>query len=161
MKEIKLTQGKVALVGDDDYEQIGRNNWSADWDGYNWYAVRNVGTGPFGKTFPMHRQIMNNPPGMEVDHIDGNGLNNQRSNLRVCTHADNIKNCKVYRTNKSGFRGVSKHRHGRWQSEIQADGKGIYIGLYDSPIDAARAYNQKAIELHGEFARLNTIPEGL
>lgn len=91
---------------------------------------------------------------MEVDHINGNRLDNRRENLRICTHAKNMVNRGVYKNNTSKFKGVSKHKgENKWRAIVA----GKQIGQFDTDIEAARAYNAKMIELHGEFAKLNPV----
>lgn len=105
----------------------------------------------------MHRLIMNSKKGELIDHIDGNGLNNCRSNLRVCSHAENIRNRKTHKNNKSGYKGVCRDKT-RWRSRIAINGKVIPLGGYRTALEAAQAYNDAAPRFHGEFARLNIIP---
>lgn len=155
-KEIPLTQGKVALVDDEDHEWLSQWRWQ-----YNkraGYAQRSEmyrdGT---GTSFSMHAVIMNTPKGMHTDHIDGNRLNNQRSNLRVCTCAQNLHNSK--KTNKSchsQYKGVTwRIQDNKWWARITFNCKSISIGLFKTELDAARAYDRAAREYFGEFARLN------
>jgi hypothetical protein len=107
----------------------------------------------------MHRQIMGSPRCC-VDHKDGNGLNNQRSNLRCCTTSQNNRNSKIYRTNTSGFRGVVwSKKMNRWVAQIRVGGKSFYLGSYCTKNEAARVYDAKAKEVAGEFARLNCLEE--
>jgi hypothetical protein len=165
MKEIPLTRGKVALVDDEDYEHLSALTWHAYRNqGGGWYArsstlYRKNG----GKSIWMHRMILDCPAGKNPDHKDGNGLNNQRSNLREATQAQNMYNMGVRANSKSGFKGVSRYSGkggytGEWKAVIKHHRKTIYIGKFRDPIDAALAYDTKAAELFGEFARLN-FPE--
>jgi len=159
MKEIVLTKGQVALVDDSDYEWLNQWKWCAKKDKYTYYAYRkDYSLGKHNSVaIIMHRLILQlNDPKIEVDHEDGNGLNNQRSNLRVATRTENIYNRKIFKNNQSGLKGVSLHR-GRWRATIQKDKKAIHIGYFICKEDAAIAYNNKAIELHGDFARINNI----
>ena len=104
----------------------------------------------------IHRLIMDAPKGMDVDHINGNPLDNRKSNLRICTHAENQRNKGAYKNNTSGYKGVSWYkRDKKWIAGIKHNNKGIYIGLFEDKEEAARAYDKKAKELHGEFAYLN------
>lgn len=158
MKQIKLTRGKFAIVDDEDFEELAKHKWNCQitkTEGRN-YAYR-VGVRPDGgkTTVRMHRQIIGeSAKGMDIDHIDGDGLNNQKSNLRPCTRSQNNGNARMPRNNKSGFKGVSFDKNrGLWVA--QADGK--HAGRHTSKEDAARAYNKKAFEIWGEFARLNDI----
>jgi hypothetical protein len=110
-------------------------------------------------TLALHRLIMNPPKGMMVDHINGDGLDNRRANLRVCTNAENGRNQRLSKNNKSGYKGVSWFkRDKKWRSKIKHEGKSRCIGLFDCPEKAARAYDAVAKELFGEYANLN-FPE--
>ncbi len=158
MKSIPLTQGKVAMVSDHRYAYLNLWKWCAQKTSIpgKWYAVRDERKGPFKKRFYMHREIMNAPKGMEVDHRDGDGLNNVDENLRTCTHSQNIFNNKKPRNNTSGFKGVYFYRKTkRWLAKLRFQNQPIYIGLFDDPEEAARAYDKKAVELFGEFAKTN------
>ena len=162
MKEIPLTQGKIALVDDGDFESVSRFKWHAHFDGYNWYAKKKNGIqgtrkrGVVHKPIAMHNFIMEPPPGVVIDHKDWNGLNNQRHNLRICTQAQNCQNGRQRKGNKSGFKGVSwKKRNKKWCTQIAVFGKVIHVGLFDVATDAARAYDAAAMKYHGEFALTN------
>jgi len=155
VKEIPLTQGKVALVDDEDYEELNKHKWCAQKTGKAFYAVRNVGKRPHQKHVYMHRQILNAPPGVECDHRNGNGLDNRRCNLRICTSGQNKMNQRP-RGGTSQFKGVRWHRQAkRWQAEIMINSKHRYLGLFADETDAARTYDVAARELFGEFARTN------
>ena len=99
---------------------------------------------------------MQTPNGMQTDHIDHNGLDNQRENLRICTVAENQRNRKADSDNASGFKGVcfSRKRH-KWYAQITVDRKNMHLGSFDSPEEAARFYDLAALAYHGEFARTN------
>lgn len=146
-KEILLSGGQVALVDDEDYDQLSQYTWKASRKGNTVYAERSRKL--------MHREIMNALPNMEVDHIDGNGLNNTRSNLRLCSHAENLRNQKMAKSNKTGFKGVMPYYKNGFRAMIYFEGKSIHIGVYGTAEEAAKAYDRKAIELFGEFARTN------
>lgn len=147
---IPLTKGYFAIVDDEDFERVSQ---------YKWYAHIGESSGPYARQYPigqMHRLILDAPPHLYVDHIDGNGLNNRRSNLRLCTKGQNAANSILPSTNRSGFRGVWLHRPlQKWRAGIRFQGRNISLGCFDDPIEAARAYDAKALELFGEFARLN------
>jgi hypothetical protein len=156
VKEIPLTNGKVALVSDEDYEWLSKYKWRY----HNGYAARTVRT-KSGKrtTVLMHREIMN-ATNQEVDHIDGNKLNNTRENLRIATRLDNCRNVNKKRTNTSGYKGVSfDKRRGKWRARIKVNYKEVWLGYFDNKHDAARMYNFWAKDLFGEYARLNVIRE--
>lgn len=153
-KEIVLSNGTVALVDDADYAELSAYRWHQDGN----RASRSNGK---NRTLKMHRQIMGEQAdGREVDHINGNGLDNRRCNLRLCTHAENTRNGSKHRDGLSStYKGVT-NRYGKWQAMIRTNNKGQYLGMFTSPEDAARAYDAKARELFGEFARLNFAEDG-
>ena len=157
MREITLTQGKVALVDDEDFEMLSAFKWYAQRSNLTFYAQRAISVGGGRQTAEiMHRVLM---PGIEkVDHIDGDGLNNQRANLRD-SEGKNAWNRKPQEGGTSVYKGVSWHsRIGKWQAQIMKDGRTHYLGYFDSEIDAARAYNEGSLKFHGRFGRLNEIP---
>lgn len=158
MKQIKLTQGKFALVDDEDFDFLNQWKWSVSKIGNNFYAMRSKKITKTRKsiTIRMHRLILNVSKGEYVDHIDMNGLNNQRSNIRVCTNAENSRNRTASKNTSSKFKGVSWHkRNKKWCANIKVDRKTYSIGSFTSEIEAAKAYDLKAKELHGEFANFN------
>lgn len=157
-KLIELTQGKSAIVDDEDYAGVSRYRWSAAYNSGTHYAMRQFWRNGIPSTGYMHRFILDAKKGEIVDHINGNGLDNQRRNLRLATASQNTQNQKRRSTNTSGFKGVVKSGN-KWIAQIIASGKQIQVGYYSSPEEAARAYDKKAIEIFGEFARLN-FPEG-
>jgi len=160
VKAIKLTQGKVALVDDADFEWLSQWKWYARKNikkSTTWYAVRQV-TVAAGKqtTVQMHRVITGVPPGAEIDHHDTNGLNNQRFNLRPATHSQNQHNQRKRLGCSSKFKGVSWDKNARkWKAYITIDGRIHHIGLFESEDDAAAAYDAAALEHFGEFALTN------
>ena len=158
-KEIPLSQGKFALVNDKDFEELNKYKWHAQKHLHTFYAKRGK-----TKTNPrqpfMHRFILRTPDNMDTDHIDGNGLNNQRNNLRICTHSENMSNIRVNKLNSSGYGGVYLNKKsGKYYAQLRFNGNRIFIGSFSSPREAAKAYNKKAKELRGDFAQLNTIKE--
>jgi HNH endonuclease/AP2 domain len=166
VKEIKLTQNKVALV-DDINSELTEKNWCAHKHGKNgniiWYVERRepVGNGK-RKTILMHRVIMERmlgrplEKGEEVDHIDHNGLNNQISNLRLSTHGENLRNQRRQIGCSSIYKGVCwKKDKQKWKSQIKINGKGKHLGYFDSEIDAARAYDMAALNMFASFCCLN------
>ena len=98
---------------------------------------------------------MRAPAGLDVDHIDGDGLNNRRSNLRACTHTENGRNRKLSKNNTSGLKGVNAREAGKWQAMIKTSGRILHLGVFDSKMEAAKAYDAAALRLYGEFARTN------
>ena len=146
---IPLTRGLFAIVDAADYPELSKYKWYAQRGGGTFYAARSSN----GRVISMHRQIMQPPEGMVVDHINGNGVNNRRRNLRVCTQLQNSQN-NQRASGKSRFRGVFP-RGDKWEAHIQHNGEQFYLGLFDAEVEAARARDRKAFELAGEFAFLN------
>ena len=135
-----------AIVDDNDFDWLSQFKWHLSSSGY---ARDRAGY--------MHRLIMSAPKGMEVDHINHEKLDNQRSNLRVCTDGENSRN-QITSSGKSRYRGVYLHPDGKWCAQIKLNHKRLHIGLFHTEIEAARARDLKALELHGSFACLN-LPE--
>lgn len=150
MKEIPLTQGKVALVDDEDYEYLSQFKWCAAHNGRKTYYAH---TWINYKITKMHQLIM---PDGQVDHIDRNGLNNCRSNLRYATTSQNVAHG-IRQKGKNKYRGVEKRSESRWIAAITVDYKKIYLGSFGNELDAAKAYNAGAIKYFGEFATLNQV----
>lgn len=154
MREIPLTRGKVAIVDDEDYERLVGRKWHAfpgNAGTDTWYARGYID----GRNVSMHRFIMDAPRDRQVDHKNGDGLFNVRANLRLATRYQNAANQRT--SCKSGFRGVEAHKL-HFRASIKSEGRRYRIGHFKDPIDAARAYDARARELHGEFAILN-FPE--
>jgi hypothetical protein len=149
----------VALVDDEDAARVASFRWQARLQGNIWYAVRTVDGGRHTKQ-AMHRLLLCAPRGSQVDHVNGNGLDNRRSNLRYCTNGQNQQNRHHARNNTSGFRGVTWNKASqKWQAGIKYEGKSIHLGLHDNREDAARAYDIMARQIFGSFAHPN-FPEG-
>lgn len=158
MKQIPLTQGKFALVDDDDFERVSQFKWNACHKRHTWYAHRSKKAKPYRYTYSMHRFIMDEPEGLEVDHIDGNGLNNQKSNLRIATRSQNACNRGKAAHNKSGFKGIFwSNKDKCWVAHITVHRQGIYLGGFKDKIKAAQAYDRAAIEYFGGFAQINGV----
>ena len=154
-KEIILTRGDVALVDDEDYEYLSQWNWTSNISRSKRYARRHLGN---RKYVSMHKVLINSGVNIEVDHIDGDGLNNQKLNLRVCTHIQNMQNGIIKVNNKSGYKGVSWYKnYGKWLSRIVVNKKKVFLGYFEfeDVIDAALAYDTAARKYFGEFARTN------
>jgi len=158
MKHIPLTQGLFSIVDDEDYEAINAYKWYAYKSSENYYAGRNIRL-ENGKQrmISMHRTILKTPQGMLTDHRDGNGLNNCRSNIRICTHSQNQMNSKKPKGNCSSvYKGVHwRKSRNRWVAHVFINGKPHYAGIFREEQDAARAYDKKALEIFGKFARTN------
>lgn len=159
MKEIQLTQGKVALVDDEDFEYLNQWKWCACKISNRFYAIRSYRLNSKKIFIYMHRLITNNNDSkMHTDHKNNNPLDNRRENLRICTNSQNQMNTKVQINNTSGFKGVVWNKIAKkWVAQIKLNNKLKNLGRYINPIDAARAYNAAAIKYHGEFASLNKI----
>jgi len=160
MKEIPLTQGYVAIVDDEDYERVSAYKWSSQV--FNMkngpvlvYGIRCVKVGSSWTTMRLHRFILCAAKGKFIDHIDGDGLNNTRDNLRFCTRIENARNCR-HRNETSQYRGVfwAKDR-AKWRSKIKISGKQIDLGHFTDEKNAALAYDAAATRLYGDFARTN------
>lgn len=155
MKRIKLTQGKFALVDDEDFEKLSQYKWYVVFNHGNWYAKRNAYTNKKVVSIYMHRFIINTSP-LQIDHKDRNGLNNQKCNLRFVTHSQNLWNSRISPRNTSGFKGVRWHTRDKiWHAAIRQYKKTIHLGVFITKEEAARAYDKKAKELFGDFACLN------
>jgi hypothetical protein len=152
MREIPLTQGKVALVDDADFEWLSQWKWHADTGGSGlWYARGGPSSGDY-----MHRIILSAPRGISVDHRDLDGLNNRRSNLRLATRNDNQHNRGPMSGSTSKFVGVSwDSTRDMWRAQICNSGRNFALGRFRSEVEAAKSYDRAARRLHGEFARCN------
>jgi len=164
MKEIKLTQGQIALVDDEDFEYLSQWKWYASkQNDSSFIAVRNARKAEYidGVRYRifMSRVIMNTPIDLVVDHRDHNPLNNQKYNLRNCSYSQNSQNMKL---NYEGlyYKGVAWHKASRkWQAHIQVNGKLTHLGSFENEENAALVYNTAAVKHFGEFAYLNKLKE--
>lgn len=165
MKEIQLTRGAIATVSDCDYDYLTNNfKWRLEPSRSTSYASCTHKTEDgVRRTLKMHRLIMMSiagplTPDVFIDHIDHNGLNNTRENLRLATNTQNLQCSRIYKNNSTGYRGVSWAPHmNRFVSKIRVNKKLLHLGYFDNTIDAAKAYNKAAKEHFGEFASLNII----
>lgn len=156
-REIPLTRGQVTIVDAADYDFLMQWKWFAKPNYKTWYARRS-GLLPTGerKTFTLHRVLLDAPEHLKVDHIDGNGLNNTRANLRLATHQQNLFNRGAGSNSRSGYKGVHWDYHtNKWIVRVKVSGETFVFGVFDDVIEAARAHDKAAKELHGEFAWLN------
>lgn len=158
MKEVPLTKGMFAFVDDEDFFKLKKGKWHARIGRKTAYAGR-VGKKDDGESriVLMHRAILKlTDEPVCVDHIDGNGLNNQKSNLRICSAQQNLRNSGLRRDNSTGYKGVSFSISNKgFMATIRYNNKKIYLGTFLTPEEAARAYDEAAKRLHGEFARTN------
>ena len=152
MKEIKLPHGKVTLVDDDDYEYLNQWKWWFVIIKNKYYVIRNKMINGKRYYIYLHRIIMDVMSKSDVDHIDGNPLNNQRNNLRICTHQQNCLNNRG--CGKNRYKGVYKIKNTIY-SRIQYNGIDRYLGSFKTEEEAAMAYDKEALVLFGEFANLN------
>lgn len=153
VRYISLTRGLYAIVDAEDYGWLSRYKWHASSrDAPYAYCTVN------GKNIAMHRMIMRPPKGMVVDHINGNGLDNRRCNLRVCRQDQNMRNSRRHVGGKSRFRGVFPRGH-QWEAKVTYKGKEYYLGRFNSELEAAEARDRLASKLFGKYAWLN-IPPG-
>jgi len=162
VKTIPLTQGREAIVDDCDYEYLMQWKWQFHARKSTGYAKR-IGfvSGKRQRIF-MHRLVAErsglNARDKDVDHVDGSGVNNQRNNLRIATRGQNNVNSKRPKHNTSGFKGVYPHAQvDKWCAQIGVAGRRLYLGYFDDPREAARAYNEAALKHYGEFACLNPV----
>jgi hypothetical protein len=155
---IPLTRGLSTVVDAAD-AALGEVRWCVLGGGPRQrYAARKERAG--APTILMHRVIVGAARGQQVDHINGDTLDNRRANLRIATHAENQRNRARSRNSLSGYKGVSPPANGkRWTATIHAGDRRVHLGSFDTAEDAARAYDKAAREMHGDFARLN-FPEG-
>ena len=145
-----------SLVDDIDFERLNKFKWYANKGGKNFYAMRNyrVKDTRKRKTIRMHTAILKPLFGQEIDHIDGNGLNNQRKNLRTCTKSQNAMNVGLRIDNKSGCKGVSFDAGTKkWRVQISIDKKQRYIGIFATKLEAYEKYCATCDKFHGDFAK--------
>jgi hypothetical protein len=157
-RKIRLTEGKITIVDPDVFYRLNNFQWCAAGRDQSFYAVRFLNNANKGiRLISMHRELMNFPVGLFVDHHNGDSLDNRITNLRIATRSQNLCNRrKTSSKTSSRFRGVTFRKNvGKWAARIRYLGKEIWLGLFDSEIDAAKAYDEAAKKYHGEFARLN------
>ena len=157
-REIRLNKGAVAIVDAEDFDRLNAVRWSVVSTANLKYANRKIRKAgdPLGHAY-MHRAILMAPVGVPVDHIDSDGLNNRRSNLRLASYSQNAAHRRRAINNTSGYRGVTRQWN-RWVATLCVNGKQAVIGRFDDPIEAAMAYDRAALAAFGEFASLN-FPE--
>lgn len=168
MTLVPLTQGRVALIDDEDAERVLVFCWTYAWSERSKKARAYRGTTKGGKrvTVLLHRFVMNAPDGIQVDHIDNDGLNCQKYNLRLATNSQNHHNMRKKGGSRSRYKGVYLNKRAQqrgnacYYTRISIAGKHEWVGAFFSEEEAARAYDARARELHGVFARLNFPEEG-
>lgn len=161
MKLVPLSRGLFAKVDDKDFDDLSQFNWTIKTSSKEnvLYAKRFSIKDGKHTTELMHRRIMGAVKGIEVDHIDHDGLNNQRMNLRASTFTENRRNRRRQKNHSQKFQGV--HRSGKkWCAKIWSNGETLWLGTFNSEIEAAEAWNEKASALRGPFAHLNRIHKG-
>ncbi len=155
MKTIKLTQGKFALVDNEDFERVNQFKWYVGFMAKRyWCGMREIRINQKRMTLLMSRFIMDvSYSKIFVDHINHNTLDNRKCNLRICNSAENQRNRVISSNNKSGYKGVSWHKRDQiWQACIRMDKKSIHLGYHNDPELAHKAYCKAAIKYHGKFA---------
>lgn len=163
--KIALTQGKHALFDKNDYALIKKYKWYPHRSGNCWYATAHITKNGKESILQMHRLIMDAPKGKQIDHINHNGLDNRRKNLRICTKAENIRYQLLrQKAMSSPFKGVAKtslfkgvQPKKKWRSYICVNSKLLHLGCFETETDAARAYNQAALKYFNQFAFLNPL----
>ena len=153
---IWLSQGKYAIVDNEDYDFLNQWKWHANCG----YALRKIKAQCKSrqKALAMHRFINNTPEGLLTDHIKGRTLDNRKSNLRICSGAENQHNQRLSAANTSGLKGVRWNKKLRkWQTGINVNKKAVYLGLYENKTEAAIAFDKAAVKHHGEFAKTNKM----
>ena len=159
---IPLSQGKEAIIDAEDYAMVSAFKWSLtnNKSGHP-YARTAIWHSGKQKHIRMHRMILDAPEGIHIDHINGNGLDNRRCNLRFCNDMQNQQNGSSRRGSSSKYKGVSYHkRDNKWIAQIRRNKKLCYLGMFEKEAEAARAYNRAAKEYFGEFAKLNEVANG-
>lgn len=151
--KIQLTQNKSTIVDEKVYDYLNQFKWYYD----NGYAKRKVSTNGKQKTIYLHRFLMGLYSNKEVDHINGDTLDNRKSNLRVVNKKQNAMNSKKRKNTSSIYKGVFKHDNKRWRAQITVHGKRIHLGLFNKEKLAARKYNIAAKQYFGQYAKLNKV----
>lgn len=153
---VPLSQGLYALIDACDWPKIAAHTWCAYRSRRTHYAQRAVYAGGQSTTLKMHRLIAGVPDGVDVDHKNGNGLDNRRRNLRAATQTQNNGNRRLHSNNTSGFKGVSWHKRGaKWLASIRINQRAQHLGLFTDPVEAAHAYDSAARLHFGEFSAVN------
>jgi hypothetical protein len=157
MKLIPVGNNYFTKVSDSEYPRLSKFVWRLNKDGDYLVVVRKFYINKKRTNWIMSRFILSAPTGKYVDHINGDTLDNQNENLRLCSQTENQRNRKINSNNKSGYKGV-KASGKKWVAIINCNKKHKYLGTFETREDAAKAYNEYAKNLYGEFARLNVLP---
>lgn len=156
MITLTLSNGMPTTIGDEDLALVLPYRWHADVREGLTYAVAVVRVASRKRKIYMHRLITGGPRDVRIDHIDGNGLNNVRTNLRPSTNTENARNTRLARNNTSGFKGVYWYRRdGCWRAQIMVDRRCLHLGYFATAEQAAEAYDAAAVRYFGAFARTN------
>lgn len=159
-REIPLTKGYVAIVDDEDFDWLSQWKWFAAAGRVRFvYACRHEGPKAARWRVTMQGRILGAERGVIIDHKNGNTLDNRRANIRLCTSSQNNRNSGIRSDNTSGFKGVHPDKK-NFAARIFVDGRTVHLGNFQSPVEAALAYDRAAARHFGEFARLN-FPEEL
>lgn len=152
---VPLTKGYTAIIDAADAHLVEGANWYANVQSHTVYAARNVYSNGSSHAVLVHRVIMDAPADLKVDHINGDALDNRRSNLRLATHAQNLHNQRLSTRNTCGFKGVWwDNLRGKWKAGIRLGGKHHHLGYHRTAEAAHAAYTKASAELHGEFGRV-------
>ena len=157
-REIPLTSGMVAIVDAEDFERLSGFSWFASKHHRTWYARRSVkNIGGKRSTISMHREVMHAPKGLQVDHVNHNGLDNRKANLRLATCAQNMCNRqKQGGSSRSVYKGITHDkRNGKWHAQISIQNKNTYLGTAPTEEEAAKLYDAAAKKYFGPFAKVN------
>lgn len=155
---VPLTQGKFATIDAEDWPRVSQSKWHAVRNASGiWYAYATVRPGTIrSRSIAMHRLLMGNPEGLLIDHINGDGLDNRRENLRIGTKLLNGGNCGMRSHNTSGYKGVSFDKaRNAWKAQIGNKATHRFLGRFATAEAAARAYDEAARARYGEFAHCN------
>jgi hypothetical protein len=150
-----------AIVDEEDYERVSQHRWGVEKGKNTFYALSRRKYETAGQNLRMHRLVVECPPDMLIDHRNGNGLDNQKQNLRICTNTQNMQNQRKQHRGSNTYKGAYwEPGRRRWRASIAVNGKTMHLGHYATEEEAARAYDRKAIELFGDFARINFSFQG-